>query len=122
MKITGDFSHWVCVTESYLENFQKELSKAILRAEHIHARVGFLEGPQIPDPRIPFWQKQVQFFLKILEEVFNYQKSIGAKVYTVIPEFGPPPYMWTHVIDNEPVASQWDINVFMKDMLVQKFC
>lgn len=35
MKITADFSHWVCVTESYLENFQKELAEAILRAEHI---------------------------------------------------------------------------------------
>ena len=35
---------WVCVTESYLEDFEKELDEAIKRAEHIHARVGFLEG------------------------------------------------------------------------------
>ncbi len=62
MKINADFSHWVCVTESYLENFQDELNEAIYRAEHIHARVGFTQGPQIPDPGLPAWQEPVQFF------------------------------------------------------------
>ncbi len=121
MKITADFSHWVCVTESYLENFQNELAEAILRAEHIHARVGFTEGPQIPDPRISFWQVQVKFFFKIWERIFTYQESIGTEVFTVTPEFGPPPYMWTNINDNEPVASQWDINLFIKKLLLEKF-
>ena len=38
MKITADLSHWVCVTESYLENFQQALSEAIVRTEHVHAK------------------------------------------------------------------------------------
>ena len=117
MKITADFSHWVCVTESYLENFSGILAEAIARTAHIHARVGFIQGPQVPDPRKPHWQEQVQFFLNVWKQVLNHQQSMNAEVFTITTEFGPPPYMWTDTITNEPVASQWDINVFMKDLL-----
>lgn len=121
MKITADFSHWVCVTESYLEDFEKELDEAIKRTEHIHARVGFTEGPQISDPRNSYWEREVDFFLKIWARILERQQSIGTEVFTITPEFGPPPYMWVKLNDNEPVSSQWDINVFMKDLLKEKF-
>lgn len=117
MRITADFSHWVCVTESYLENFQNELSEAIKRAAHIHARVGFTQGPQIPDPRAACWQTEVNFFLGIWEKIIQYQNSMGTKLFTVTPEFGPPPYMWTSLTSNKPVANQWDINVHMMNLL-----
>lgn len=121
MEITADFSHWVCVTESYLENFEPELAEAIVRTIYIHARVGFTEGPQIPDPRNQFWQEQVQFFLKIWKRIIDHQKSIGAQAFTITPEFGPPPYMWTNLQDNTPIANQWDINVYMKDLLLESY-
>ncbi|HKO82505.1 MAG TPA: hypothetical protein VJU78_18980 [Chitinophagaceae bacterium] len=120
MKITADLSHWVCVTESYLENFQMEVSEAIVRSAHIHGRVGFTEGPQIPDPRLAQWQEPVQFFLKIWERIVVHQKINGAQVFTITPEFGPAPYMWTNA-DDKPIASQWDINVYMKDLLIECF-
>ena len=121
MKITADFSHWACVTESYLENFETEVNEAITRSEHIHARIGFTEGPQIPDPRSPFWQEQVDFFLKLWGRIINYQRSIATEVFTITPEFGPQPYMWTSLNDNSPLANQWEINCFMKDLLLEKF-
>lgn len=121
MKITADFSHWVCVTESYLENFEYELAEAILRAEHIHARVGFTEGPQIPDPRSSFWQQQVEYFLGLWAKIINYHQSIGTAIFTITTEFGPPPYMWTSIADNTPIADQWEINLFMKDLLNKRF-
>lgn len=65
MKITANFFQWVCVTESWLENFQAELNDAIERTEHIHGRVGFTQGPKISDPRLSFWQKEVNFFLNL---------------------------------------------------------
>ncbi len=121
MKITADFSHWVCVTESYLENFEEELSEAIKRAEHIHARVGFTEGPQISDPRTEYWRPQVKFFLHQWEQILLCQKSRGQKLFTITPEFGPPPYMWTNIGDNSPVANQWDINLYLMNLLRDKF-
>ncbi|MBE7178376.1 MAG: sugar phosphate isomerase/epimerase, partial [Mucilaginibacter polytrichastri] len=36
LPITADFSHWVCVTESMLENFSGTLKEAIDRTRHIH--------------------------------------------------------------------------------------
>lgn len=121
MKITADLSHWVCVTESYLENFSEEVDEAVKRTEHIHARVGFIEGPQIPDPRSPFWKDQVDFFLKLWERMIEYQRSIDTEVFTITPEFGPPPYMWVSPGDNVPLADQWEVNIFMKDLLREKF-
>lgn len=121
MQITADFSHWVCVTESYLENFESELTEAITRTAHIHARVGFTQGPQVPDPRSLFWQKQVQFFLNIWGKILTQREANGSIISTITPEFGPPPYMWTSVTDNNPVADQWGINLYMKDLLKEKF-
>ena len=121
MRITADLSHWVCVSESYLENFKVELDEAIRRAEHIHARVGFIEGPQIPDPRSSFWQEEVAFFLELWKRILIYQQTKGTEVFTITTEFGPPPYLWTDLKDNSPIADQWEINVFMKDLLKERF-
>lgn len=121
MKVVADLSHWVCVTESYLENFAPTIQETIKRTAHIHARVGFTEGPQIPDPRSAFWQKEVDFFTALWQQMLDYQKSIGTQVFTITPEFGPPPYLWTDSNTNEPVASQWDINVFIKDLLKELY-
>jgi sugar phosphate isomerase/epimerase len=119
-KITADFSHWVCVTESWLENCQPVLQKAIERTAHIHARVGFTEGPQIPDPASPHWQKEVGFFLALWNRIFEHQRAIGTEIFTTTPEFGPPPYMWTDE-NNQPVADQWKMNVLMKELLRDSF-
>ena len=121
MKITADFSHWTCVTESFLENSSAILEEAIKRTKHIHARVGYTQGPQIPDPRLAAWQEPVNFFLNIWEQIIEYQKSKEAEFFTITTEFGPPPYMWTSTSDNTPIQSQWQINLFMKDLLKNKF-
>jgi sugar phosphate isomerase/epimerase len=122
MKITADLSHWVCVTESFLENFVEEVDEAVKRTEHIHARVGFIEGPQVPDPRSPFWKREVDFFLKLWKRMIDYQRSIGTEIFTITTEFGPPPYMWTSPDDNTPLADQWEVNKYIKDLLRKHFC
>lgn len=117
MKITADFSHWTCVTESWLEHSPAIMDEAIRRTKHVHARVGYKEGPQIPDPRIAAWKEPVDFFLGIWKRIIIHQQSTGSEFFTMTPEFGPPPYMWTKRDDDLPVANQWDINCFMKNLL-----
>lgn len=119
MKITADFSHWVCVTESWLENSSEILEEAIKRTRHVHARVGYTQGPQIPDPRLAAWGEPADYFMAIWKRIFDYQKSINADFLTITTEFGPPPYMWTNLEDNSPITSQWDVNCYMKDLLRQ---
>jgi hypothetical protein len=40
---------------------------------------------------------------------------------TVTCEFGPSGYLPTLPYTQQPVASQWDINVFMKDLLKKRW-
>jgi sugar phosphate isomerase/epimerase len=63
VSITADLSHWVCVSENLnLTGFEKTVDKAIQCAAHIHGRVGFEEGPQITDPRLPAWKNELSYF------------------------------------------------------------
>jgi sugar phosphate isomerase/epimerase len=120
MKITADFSHWTCVTESLLENSEEIVEEAIRRTKHVHARVGYTQGPQVPDPRLAEWQEPVNFFLSLWERIIENQKLAGVEYFTMTTEFGPPPYMWTKTEDNTPIKCQWEINLFMKDLLINK--
>lgn len=124
MKVTADFSHWVCVTESYLEGFKETLDEAIRRTVHVHARVGFPEGPQIPDPRLQEWADPVNYFIDLWSRIIQNKEAEGIAVLTITTEFGPPPYMWTTIPGNAPVASQWELNLFMmhllKDIIIQQ--
>lgn len=45
LRVTLDASHWVCVAESYLDDQAEAMESAIARTDHIHARVGYPEGP-----------------------------------------------------------------------------
>ncbi len=117
LRITADFSHWTCVAESLLEDQQETLAMAIGRADHIHARVGHAEGPQVSDPRAPEWQNELNTFLSWWQKITDRIKSEGGDVLTITPEFGPSPYMWNQPYTGQPLADQWELNCFMKDHL-----
>jgi sugar phosphate isomerase/epimerase len=119
--ITADLSHWVCVTESFLGNFSAELDEAVARARHVHARVGFEEGPQIPDPRAPEWKHAVDHFLGWWDRIVETRRKAGDKVLAFTTEFGPPPYLPTIPFSNLPVANQFAINCYMKDLLRKRY-
>jgi sugar phosphate isomerase/epimerase len=119
--ITADFSHWVCVTESMLENFSEILDEAIVRSRHIHARVGFEEGPQVPDPRAPEWQYAVDNFLIWWDRIIKVNADADCKIFPITTEFGPKPYMPAIPFTNAAVASQFDINCFMKDLVDNRY-
>ncbi|MFC0512872.1 sugar phosphate isomerase/epimerase family protein [Mucilaginibacter angelicae] len=120
--ITADFSHWVCVTESMLQNFEGAMNEAIKRSRHIHARVGFEEGPQVPDPAAPEWQYALDHFLGWWDRIVANNKLIGTPILPITTEFGPQPYMPAMPFSNKPVADQFSINCFMKDLLRKRYC
>lgn len=119
MKITADLSHWVCVTESYLNHCSTIVAEAINRAAHIHARVGHTQGPQVPDPRAAEWQYATNIFLSWWLRILEAKKMQGATTFTITPEFGPPPYMFTDPLTGRPVADQFELNCFTKDLIVR---
>jgi sugar phosphate isomerase/epimerase len=115
-----DMSHWCNVSESLLQDQQEALETALDRTRHIHARVGYAEGPQVTDPRLPEWEEAVNVHLSAWDKVVNNLIKNGLDC-TITPEFGPHPYMLHLPFTQMPVANQWEINVYMKDLLKQRY-
>jgi sugar phosphate isomerase/epimerase len=55
LKITADYSHWVVSCERLPFDQVEAFALAAERTLHVHARVGFEQGPQVSDPRAPEW-------------------------------------------------------------------
>lgn len=122
LRLVLDISHWVNVAESYLEDQPEAVALAIQRAGHLHARVGFPEGPQIPDPRVPEWSEALNRHLQWWDQVIARMRSESPDgIITITPEFGPYPYM-THLPgSNKPIADQWEVNRFMMELLKERY-
>ena len=119
LRLTADFSHWMVVHESGLEDQRSNLEMAMARADYIHARVGYAEGPQIPDPRAPEWQQTVTRHLQLWQQIIDQHKRADRASLYITPEFGPPAYMQTAPFTNQPVGDVWEQNVYMKDLLTR---
>ena len=118
LKYTLDVSHWMVVHERLLTESDPLLQETFPSVDPIHARVGFAEGPQVPKPAAPEWKNEVKAHLDIWEKIIRSQKG---KVFTVTTEFGPPPYMATVPFTNQPLADQWEANVWIMNALKSRF-
>ncbi|MBM3177259.1 MAG: sugar phosphate isomerase/epimerase [Bacteroidetes bacterium] len=116
LRLTLDISHWCNVHESFLADQPEHVALALSRAGHIHARIGHPEGPQVSDPRAPEWEQAVNTHLTWWEKIAATKKQEG-KILTVLTEFGPPDYLPALPYTRQPVADQWAINVYMKDLV-----
>lgn len=120
LKLTLDISHWCNVHESLLHDQKEAVDKAIERTEHIHARIGHQEGPQVNDPRAPEWDEAVKAHFTWWDRVIERKKKKG-ETATFLTEFGPPTYMPTLPYTQQPLANQWDINVHMMNLLRKRY-
>lgn len=93
---------------------------ALERVEHIHARIGHEEGPQVNDPRAPEWEAAVKQHFAWWDKVAERKKRNGERM-TILTEFGPPTYMPTLPYTRQPLADQWAINVYMMKLLRQRY-
>lgn len=121
LRVCADFSHWCTVAETLLEDQEEAVDLAIERADHIHARVGYHEGPQIPDPRASEWKEIVEMHIGWWERIILRAAGEDREYFTVTPEFGPFPYMIPLPHSQEPIADQWDVNVYMMGLLKERF-
>jgi len=96
IKVCSDYSHWVVVCERYNgilcgEEFEEVLALCKDRMEHIHARVGYGQGPQVPDPRDPFFANEVKGHFDLWNDLML-SFIAREKVITYDPEYGPVQY------------------------------
>lgn len=120
LRLTLDISHWMVVHESLLIGKDKQLADVIERTDHIHARVGYAEGPQVNDPAAPEWKRALDRHLDIWEEIIRKGWKENNGVFTITSEFGPADYMHTIPYTKVPIADQWKANVFIMNAIKKR--
>lgn len=118
-RLTLDISHWLVVHESLLKGEEQLLDEALKRTDHIHARVGFEEGPQVNNPKAPEWNKAVDRHLSIWESIILSKRLAGIPV-TITTEFGPPNYLPTEPFTQKPLSDQWEANIFIMKAIKER--
>lgn len=106
LKITADYSHWVNVCGRLPTDQAEALVLANARAAHIHGRVGYENGPQVPHPAAPEYAPQLAWHEDQWQAIRAHH---GDATLTFTPEYGPPTYMPLLPFSNVPVADLWEV-------------
>lgn len=116
MKLCADLSHWINVAETNTEDLDltQVIEDIAPQVYHTHCRVGYEEGPQVPDPRAPEWLPYMEGHERWWDAIWKAQAARGDKVVTMIGEHGPPKYQQTLPYSKEPVAHIWDVNLWIQ--------
>jgi sugar phosphate isomerase/epimerase len=121
LRLVADFSHWVCVAERFLDRCEEEVALAAERTIHVHARVGYTQGPQVTDPRAPEFTGALTAHEAWWDQVWAGQRARGVEVSTFTPEFGPPGYLHTLPYTQQPVANLPEICDWMAERQLARF-
>lgn len=121
LKITADLSHWCCVCESLLEDQTANLARVFNNVIHIHARVGYAQGPQVPHPSAPEYSRELEAHEAWWQHICRLRKANGFETITFTPEFGPPGYLQTLPFTNQPVADLWELCLWMTRHIERRF-
>lgn len=121
LRLTMDISHWCNVHESLLHDQEETVQLALSRTDHVHARIGHPEGPQVNDPRAPEWEATVKRHLEWWDTVVQHKIKNGTNRLTILTEFGPPDYMPTLPYTRQALSDQWGINEYMMQLLRKRY-
>ena len=83
------------------------------QAYHIHARVGYDQGPQVPAPESPRYRPELQSHQAWWRLLWRYMQDRGSSVFTMTPEFGPDGYQAIEAVSGQPIGDLWQINQWM---------
>jgi len=123
LKLAADFSHWVCVAETNAQDpvLTEAIHNVASQVHHIHARIGYDHGPQVPDPRDARWKEYVTGHLSWWRHTWKQMSARGDKVITVTPEHGPPNYQVVEPNTGRPLADIWDVNTWVGEQIKAEF-
>jgi sugar phosphate isomerase/epimerase len=121
LRLTCDFSHWCVVCERLIDTETEVLALCAERARHIHARVGYDQGPQVPHPAAPGHRTALEAHERWWAQIWRSQLARGMSVSTMTPEFGPDGYLQCLPFTSIPVADLSQINHWMAERERQVF-
>jgi sugar phosphate isomerase/epimerase len=122
LELTIDFSHWCVVTERLvLDELPDVLALCAERVLHIHPRIGYDQGAQVPDPRAPEYAAAVEAHFRWWRALWAGQRRRGFAAVTMTPEFGPDGYLHLEPFTQNPVADLWELNCWTAQKLREAF-
>jgi hypothetical protein len=122
LRLTCDFSHWCCVCERLVLDDEPEiLTLCAERAHHVHARVGYDQGPQVPHPDAPEYRMALGAHERWWDAIWDAHERASRSSATMTPEFGPDRYLHTLPFSDAPVASLDEINHWMAARQRERF-
>lgn len=113
IKLTCDFSHWCVVLERSLDTEADALQRIVQNAFHVHARVGYDQGPQVPHPAALEYAPWLHAHERWWQMIWLRQQQERSSVATMTPEFGPDGYLHQMPFTCEAVADLDEINCWM---------
>jgi sugar phosphate isomerase/epimerase len=112
LRLTLDVSHWCVVCERAVATISEWMEPIEPRVGHLHARVGYDQGPQTPDPDSPWHCEDLSSHLDCWKRIASFQETL-----TVTPEFGPDGYLHIDPRTGAPVADLRVLNRRMGERL-----
>ena len=121
IKLTGDFSHWCVVCEG-LQGTEEDLIRRLLQnIQHIHGRVGYAQGPQVPDPFTSLYAEDLQSHTRWWQWIWEDQFNRNMQQTTLTPEFGLDGYEYRTPDAGLPLVDVEALNQRMALYLKQTF-
>ncbi len=121
LRLTADFSHWCVVCERLMDSEREVIEAIAPQVVHIHARVGYDQGPQVPHPAAPAYAEALAAHQRWWETIWRAQLAAGSAFTTMTPEFGPDGYLHHIPFSEEPVGDLWQINNWMRQQEREHF-
>jgi sugar phosphate isomerase/epimerase len=109
IRLTADISHWCVACERQMDTELDTIAAIAPNVRHIHARVGYDQGPQVPHPGAPEYEYALRAHQQCWEIFWEAQQARGIQT-TMTPEFGPDGYLHTLPFTQAPVADLWTLN------------
>jgi len=121
IKLTLDISHWCVVCERLMDSEIETMNAIAANVHHIHGRIGYDQGPQVPDPAAPEYAEALASHERIWQLFWTEQINQNRKFTTLTPEFGPDGYCHLQPYTQQPVVDIWKINQWVNNRQQEHF-
>jgi len=121
LRVNCDLSHWVVVCERLFDDqpadkemWQGFLPRLAQATRLIHARVGYDQGPQVPNPAAPEYAHELECHERWWDVMIDAALGRGDEYVYLEPEHGPAPYQQRLPFQPScPTGDVWLINTWL---------
>jgi hypothetical protein len=118
--LTLDVSHWCVVCERGISHLTDWLKPLEPRVGHIHARVGYDQGPQVLNFESPWHRDDFNGPIDCWKRIAAIHEESGLDFLTITPEFGPDGYLHVDPVTGAPLNNLRKLNRHMGDILTNQ--